>query len=39
LQWVNDKAKPVAEKKGKGQSIMISEFLTSEWGHLQDGDE
>lgn len=28
LQWVNDKAKPVAEKKGEGQSIMISEFLT-----------
>ena len=39
LQWVNDKAKPVAEKKGEGQSIMISEFLTSEWGRLQDGDE
>jgi hypothetical protein len=39
LQWVNDKAKPVAEKKGEGQSIMILEFLTSEWGCLQDGDE
>ena len=39
LQWVNGKAKPVAEKKGEGQSIMISEFLTSEWGRLKDGDE
>ena len=32
-QWVSDKAKAVAEKKGEGQSIMVSEFLTSEWGH------
>ena len=39
LQWVNNKAKPVAEKKGKGQSIMVSEILTSEWGRLKDGDE
>jgi len=39
LQWVNNKAKPVAEKKGEGQSIMVSEFLTSEWGRLNDGDE
>jgi len=30
LQWVNGKAKPVAEKKGKGQSIIVLEFLTSE---------
>ena len=27
LQWVNNKAKPVAEKKGEGQLIMVSEFL------------
>jgi hypothetical protein len=39
LQWVNGNAKPVAEKKGEGQSIMVSEFLTSEWGRLKDGDE
>lgn len=39
LQWVNNKAKPVAEKKGEGQSIMVLEFLTSEWGRLKDGDE
>jgi hypothetical protein len=28
-----------AEKKGEGQSIMASEFLTSEWGRLKEGDE
>jgi hypothetical protein len=39
LQWVNNKAKPVAEKKGEGQSIMVLKFLMSEWGHLKDGDE
>ena len=39
LQWVNNKVKPVAEKKGEGQLIMVSEFLTSEWGCLKDGDE
>jgi hypothetical protein len=38
-QWVNDKAKAVTEKKGEGQSVMVSEFLTSEWGCLKDGDE
>lgn len=37
--WISDNAKPVAEKKGEGQSIMASEFLTLEWGRLTDGDE
>ena len=37
--WVNEHAKAVAEKKGEGQSIMVSDFLTSEWGRLTDGDE
>jgi len=31
--------KAVAEKKGEGQSIMVSDFLTSEWGRLKDRDE
>ena len=30
IQWVNDKVKAVVEKKGKEQSVMVSEFLTSE---------
>jgi len=29
--WMNKNTKVVAEKKGEGQSIMASEFLTSEW--------
>lgn len=37
--WISDNAKPVPEKKGEGQSIMASEFLTIEWGRLRDGDE
>jgi hypothetical protein len=36
---INDNAKVVAEKKGEGQSIMASDFLTSEWGWLKNGDE
>jgi len=39
IQWVNNNAKAVAEKKGKGQSMMVSKFLTSEWGWLIDGEE
>jgi hypothetical protein len=37
--WISNNAKPVAEKKGEGQSIMASEFLTCEWGRLKYGDE
>jgi len=37
--WINNNTKAVAEKKGEGQSIMVSEFLTSEWGRLKNGDE
>jgi hypothetical protein len=37
--WINNNTKAVAEKKGEGQSIMASEFLTSEWGRLKEGDE
>jgi hypothetical protein len=37
--WVNANAKAVAEKKGEGQSIMVSDLLTSEWGRLTDGEE
>lgn len=38
-KWVHEKEKAVAEKKGEGQSIMASDFLTVEWGRLKDGDE
>ena len=39
IHWINDETKAVAEKKGEGQSIMASDFLTSEWGRLKYGDE
>ena len=39
MHWINNSTKAVAEKKGEGQSIMASDFLTSEWGWLKDGDE
>jgi hypothetical protein len=38
-KWVHEKEKAVAEKKGEGQSIMASNFLTVEWGWLRDGDK
>jgi hypothetical protein len=38
-KWVHEKEKAVAEKKGEGQSIMASDFLTVEWGRLTDGDK
>ena len=37
--WINNNTKAVAEKKGEGQLIMVSKFLTSEWGQLKEGDE
>lgn len=39
IHWIDDETKAVAEKKGEGQSIMVSDFLTSEWGRLKYGDE
>lgn len=38
-QWVHEKTRAVTEKKGEGQSLMASEFLTLEWGRLQNGNE
>ena len=38
-KWVHEKEKAVAEKKGEGQSIMASNFLTVEWRRLTDGDK
>jgi hypothetical protein len=36
--WQNTKAVPKPERKGEGESLMVSEFLTSEWGRLIDQD-
>ena len=38
-KWVHANEKAVAERKGEGQSIMISDFLTVEWGQLKDGEK
>ena len=39
MHWINDNMKAFTEKKGKGQSIMASDILTSEWGWIKYGDE
>jgi hypothetical protein len=38
-KWSHSSTTAVAERKGEGQSIMISDFLTIEWGRLKDGEE
>lgn len=38
-QWSHKNNKAVPQAKGEGQSLMISDFLISEWGRLVDGDE
>lgn len=38
-KWVYVTEKVTTEKKGEGQSIMASDFLTTEWGWLTDGDK
>ena len=37
--WAHASNKATPRQKGDGQSIMVSDFLTSEWGHLCDGEE
>ena len=37
--WTHESNKPTPHQKGDGQSIMVSDFLTSEWGCLCDGEE
>ena len=39
IAWAQKTSRPTPQPKGEGQSIMISDFLTSEWGRLRDGDE
>ncbi|KIJ33830.1 hypothetical protein M422DRAFT_264120 [Sphaerobolus stellatus SS14] len=38
-KWTHKDDKAVPEPKGEGQSLMISDFLTPEWGRLVDGEE
>ena len=37
--WVHLSDKAVPQPKGEGQSLMISDFPTLEWGRLVDSDE
>ena len=38
-KWIHQKTKPMPEHKHEGQSLMVSDFLTSEWGYLKDDEE
>ena len=38
-RWAHDSQGATPRPKGEGQSIMVSDFLTTEWGRLRDGDE
>jgi hypothetical protein len=37
--WTQKTSWPLPQPKGDGQSIMISDFLTSKWGPLCNGDQ
>ena len=36
--WAHKGDKPTPQPKGDGQSLMVSDFLTSDWGRLCDGE-
>ncbi|KAI0070203.1 hypothetical protein K474DRAFT_1609121 [Panus rudis PR-1116 ss-1] len=38
-RWSHEAATATPQPKGDGQSIMVSDFLTVEWGHLVDGTD
>ena len=37
--WGRQDRNPAPKPKGDGQSLMVSDFLTTEWGCLRDGDK
>jgi hypothetical protein len=37
--WNHATSKSKPKAKGNGQSLMVSDFLTPDWGRLRDGDE
>jgi hypothetical protein len=39
IVWAQKTSQPTPQPKGDGQSIIVSDFLTSEWGRLCDGNE
>lgn len=36
--WGHQSSQPAPKPKGEGQSLMVSDFLTAEWGCLRNGD-
>jgi hypothetical protein len=36
--WSHQDSRPPPKPKGEGQSLMVSDFLTAEWGRLRDGE-
>lgn len=38
LMWYHPNSKRLPERKGPGSSLMVSDFLTSEWGRLREDD-
>jgi hypothetical protein len=38
-KWTHASEKAVPERKGEGSSLMVSDFLTPEWGRLMDDHE
>jgi hypothetical protein len=36
--WSHQDSHPSPKPKGDGQSLMVSDFLTAEWGRLRDGE-
>jgi hypothetical protein len=39
MGWNHTTSKSKPKAKGNGQSLMVSDFLTPDWGRLRDGDE
>jgi hypothetical protein len=39
IAWTQKNSRLMPQPKGEGQLIMISDFLTSEWGCLHNGNE
>jgi hypothetical protein len=39
IAWALKTSRPTPQPKGEGQLIMVSDFLTSEWGRLCNGVE
>ncbi|KAF8576974.1 hypothetical protein K439DRAFT_1649191 [Ramaria rubella] len=38
-KWIHSSEKAVRERKGEGALLMVSDFLTLEWGRLKDAEE